>query len=68
MAREEQRLYQRMRDVFIFAKNYIARYKSGKFRKLMADVYTEIIQFGVVEPSRLNALKKAIDSFKRREK
>lgn len=59
-------LNQKMRDIFIFAKNYIARHRIGKFRNLMAGVYEEIMQYGVVEPSRLNAIYKAIDSFKRR--
>ena len=49
---------QKMREVFLFAKNYIARYKTGKFRSLMAETYQEIIDYGVIEPSRLNFLKK----------
>ena len=57
---------QLMRDVFFFAKNYIAKHKFGKFRNLMATVYEEIIQYGVVEPSRLNSIKKAIEGARRK--
>ena len=59
-------LNQLMKEVFIFSKNYIARHKVGKFRNLMAMVYEEIIQYGVVEPSRLNSIKKAIESARRK--
>ncbi len=57
---------QSMRDIFIFAKNYIEKHKFGKFRNLMASVYEEIIQHGVVEPSRLNSIKKAIEGARRK--
>jgi hypothetical protein len=57
---------QLMKEVFIFSKNYIARHKVGKFRHLMATVYEEIIQYGVVEPSRLNSIKKAIEGARRK--
>ncbi|MEK7791473.1 MAG: hypothetical protein AAB309_07600, partial [Deltaproteobacteria bacterium] len=45
--------HQKLRDVFVYAKNYIARHKSGKFRTLMFEVYDEIVKHGTVEPSRL---------------
>ena len=57
---------QSVRDVFIYAKNYIYQYKTGKFRSLMANVYEEVIRFGLVEPSRLVAIKRAIDSVRRK--
>lgn len=59
---------QTMRDVFLFSKNYIAQHKSGKFRNWMAGVLEEIIQYGIVEPRRLNSIKKAIENFWRKIK
>ena len=57
---------QKMRDVFIFAKNYIARYKRGKFRELMAKAYQEMVDYGVIEPSRLTYLERSINTARRK--
>lgn len=57
-----------LRDVFMFAKNYIARYKSGNFRNLMFETYNEIVQYGTIEPSWLLVLCKKIASARRKMK
>src|SRR3989338_9887350 len=59
---------QMVKDVFIFAKNYIARYKRGSFRNLIFETYNEIIQYGTIEPSWLLVLNKKIESARRKMK
>ena len=59
---------QTLREVFTFAKNYIFKYKSGKFRALMNNAYREILEFGTIEPSRLNFFKQRIESARRKMK
>ncbi|HBQ21004.1 MAG: hypothetical protein A2Z91_09120 [Deltaproteobacteria bacterium GWA2_38_16] len=59
---------QTLKDVFIFAKNYVMRVKSGKFRTLMTEVNREIKECGTVEPSRLNFLKHRIEIVKEKMK
>lgn len=61
-----QKLHPKLREIFDFASSYAREHKSGKFRKLMADVDAEIIEFGTVEPSRFYSIKKAIEGAKRR--
>ncbi len=55
-------------DVFIFAKNYVFRYKTGKFRSLMVEAYREIRDFGTIEPMRLDFLKRRIEVARRKMK
>jgi len=59
---------QLLREVFIFAKNYIARYKSGSFRNLMQEAYNEILKYGTIEPNWLRVLNKKIESARRKMK
>ena len=59
---------QMVKDVFIFAKNYTTKCKSGGFRKLMVEVYDEIVQYGTIEPSWLNRLTKRIETARRKMK
>ena len=54
-----------MREVFLYAKNYIARYRVGRVRALMKDLYEEIIQYGVVEPGKLYTALKLIRQWQR---
>lgn len=61
-----QRLATDLRRIYDFACSYTRRYKTGKFRKYMADAVREIIDYGVVEPNRLKRLQKAIETTVRR--
>ena len=59
---------QELRTVFIFSKNYIVQRKTGKFRKFMLDIYNEIIDYGSINPFRLNSIKRRIETAKRKMK
>ncbi|OGQ33664.1 MAG: hypothetical protein A3A72_05555 [Deltaproteobacteria bacterium RIFCSPLOWO2_01_FULL_38_9] len=59
---------QKMKAVFIFAKNFIDRYKEGKFQKEMTRIYKEIIDYGVIEPSRLHYFFNLIENMRRKQK
>jgi hypothetical protein len=61
-----QLLYPKLRVIYDYAINYTRRHKSGQFRELMANAVAEISEFGTIEPSRFNAINKAIEGAKRR--
>lgn len=61
-----QLLHPKLRIIFDYAINYTRRHKRGQFRELMANTAAEIMEYGTIEPSRFNAITKAIEGAKRR--
>lgn len=61
-----QKLHPKLREIYDFASSYARRYKSGKFRKMMAEAAAEIAEFSTIEPSRFYTLKRAIKGAQRR--
>lgn len=61
-----QQLPSNLRKIYDFALSYIRRYKTGRFREYMAETAKEILDHGTIEPSRLDRLKKSIETAVRR--